>query len=269
MIALVCVAGAGCISDVPGPPGPSGERGGPGPEGPPGPQGLPGAIGDLYVSIADGGTLLVDGGLLVLAGPKGDKGDQGVQGVQGVQGPQGAVGPVGPVGQLPAGVVLPYVGASAPAGWLLCDGAAVSRTTYSALFAVVGTTFGSGNGSTTFNVPDLRGRVPVGAGQGPGLSPRTRGQAYGEEAHFQQVNEVAAHNHLILLQNPGSAPNQGWWNFNWTGAGVYGSNADFTTGQLGGGIQNFMYVAPTPAVGTQVPFNVQQPSLVFTYIIKT
>lgn len=52
--------------------------------------------------------------------------------------------------------------ATAPTGWLLCDGAAVSRTTYAHLFSAIGTAYGAGNGSTTFNVPDLRGRVPVG-----------------------------------------------------------------------------------------------------------
>lgn len=67
---------------------------------------------------------------------------------------------------LPSGVVMSYGGASAPFGWLLCDGAAVSRTTYADLFAAISTTFGVGDGSTTFNVPDLRGRVPLGAGTG-------------------------------------------------------------------------------------------------------
>lgn len=62
----------------------------------------------------------------------------------------------------PVGALMPFAGASAPAGWLLCGGQAVSRTTYSALFAVVGTTYGVGDGSTTFNVPDLRGRVLAG-----------------------------------------------------------------------------------------------------------
>lgn len=55
-----------------------------------------------------------------------------------------------------AGVVLPFAGAVAPNGWLLCQGQAVSRTTYAHLFAVLGTTYGAGDGSTTFNVPDLR-----------------------------------------------------------------------------------------------------------------
>jgi len=62
----------------------------------------------------------------------------------------------------PTGSVTQYAGSSAPTGWLFCDGAAVSRTTYAALFAVIGTTFGVGDGSTTFNLPDLKGRVPVG-----------------------------------------------------------------------------------------------------------
>ena len=61
------------------------------------------------------------------------------------------------------GSILPYGGTSAPTGWQLCYGQAISRTTYSALFAVIGIAFGAGDGSTTFNVPDLRGRAPIGA----------------------------------------------------------------------------------------------------------
>ena len=56
-----------------------------------------------------------------------------------------------------------YAGATAPSGWLLCDGSAVSRTTYANLFAAIGTTYGTGDGSTTFNLPDLKDRVPIGA----------------------------------------------------------------------------------------------------------
>lgn len=63
---------------------------------------------------------------------------------------------------LPIGTVVPYAGASAPAGWLLCYGQNVSRTTYATLFGVLSTTFGSGDGSTTFGLPDLRGRAPFG-----------------------------------------------------------------------------------------------------------
>jgi microcystin-dependent protein len=62
---------------------------------------------------------------------------------------------------LPAGSLVPFGGASAPTGWLLCDGSAVARSVYAQLFTAIGTLYGAGDGSTTFNVPDLRGRVPV------------------------------------------------------------------------------------------------------------
>lgn len=67
------------------------------------------------------------------------------------------------IGELaPAGSVVPFAGTTAPAGWLLCHGQAISRETYSSLFAAIGTTYGAGDGSTTFNLPDLRGRVAAG-----------------------------------------------------------------------------------------------------------
>lgn len=63
---------------------------------------------------------------------------------------------------VPIGSILAYSGSSAPSGWVMCDGAAISRTTYATLFGAIGTSFGVGDGSSTFNVPDLRGRVMVG-----------------------------------------------------------------------------------------------------------
>ena len=68
------------------------------------------------------------------------------------------------VGFCPPGVVLPYAGAVAPEGWLLCDGTAISRTTYGSLFSAISTTYGTGDGSTTFTLPDFRGVYPRGAG---------------------------------------------------------------------------------------------------------
>lgn len=62
----------------------------------------------------------------------------------------------------PVGSIIAYGGLTAPTGWLVCDGSAISRASYAALFAIIGITFGSGNGSTTFNLPDLRGRFPLG-----------------------------------------------------------------------------------------------------------
>lgn len=62
----------------------------------------------------------------------------------------------------PAGIVMPFAGSVAPQGYLLCDGSAVSRDTYATLYDVIGTTYGIGDGSTTFNVPDISGRVVIG-----------------------------------------------------------------------------------------------------------
>lgn len=87
-----------------------------------------------------------------------------------------------------AGVIQMFGGSTPPAGWLLCDGAAVSRTTYATLFAAIGTTWGAGDGSTTFNLPDLRGRAPIGAGTGSGLTARTLGGKLGSE-------NIQAHTH--------------------------------------------------------------------------
>jgi microcystin-dependent protein len=98
-------------------------------------------------------------------------------------------------GSIPAGTIAYFGVSSAPTGWLLCDGSAVSRSTYADLFAEIGETFGAGDGATTFNVPDLRGRAPVGTGTGGGLTARTLAATGGEEDHQLTVAELAAHTH--------------------------------------------------------------------------
>jgi microcystin-dependent protein len=85
----------------------------------------------------------------------------------------------GPVTQSASGGV---VTTNAPSGWLLCNGDIISRSTYSALFSAIGTTYGSGDGSTTFALPDMRGRVPMGVGQGAGLTNRTLASTTGLES---------------------------------------------------------------------------------------
>lgn len=100
-----------------------------------------------------------------------------------------------PGDDVPTGAIYWFGNATPPAGHLVCDGSAVSRTTYSGLFAVIGGTFGVGDGSTTFNLPDLRGRSPVGAGTGSGLTPRSLGVTGGEESHVLTTAELAAHTH--------------------------------------------------------------------------
>jgi microcystin-dependent protein len=84
--------------------------------------------------------------------------------------------------------------ASIPVGSLLCDGTAYARVDFPLLFAAIGTTWGAPTASE-FNVPDLRGRSPVGSGTGPGLSSRFVGQTFGEEQHQLTVAELASHTH--------------------------------------------------------------------------
>jgi microcystin-dependent protein len=112
-----------------------------------------------------------------------------------------------PVGAIPAGSVIPYAGSTAPAGWLLCFGQNVSRTDYGALFAAIGTTYGSGDGSTTFALPDLRGRVIAGVDNmggsaasrltsttitGGGDAP---GEVGGAQTHTLSSAEMPSHTH--------------------------------------------------------------------------
>lgn len=99
----------------------------------------------------------------------------------------------------PSGAILQFAGSSAPANWLLCDGALVSRTTYANLFTAIGTTYGAGDGSTTFKLPDLRGRVPIGAGQGSGLQNRLIAATGGAETHTLTTSELAAHDHNVTV----------------------------------------------------------------------
>ena len=92
----------------------------------------------------------------------------------------------------PAGIIMPFAGTVAPQGYLLCDGSAVDRTTYATLFGVIGTTFGAGDGSTTFNLPDLGGRVPLGVS-----STHLLGSTGGSETVTLTESELPAHVHEV------------------------------------------------------------------------
>lgn len=98
---------------------------------------------------------------------------------------------------LPTSAIIPFGGTSVPSGWLLCDGSAVSRTTYATLFAAIGTTFGAGDGSTTFNLPKIPGRTLIGAGQGTGLTNRALGALVGTETETLSVDQIPSHSHSI------------------------------------------------------------------------
>lgn len=92
----------------------------------------------------------------------------------------------------PPGMIMAFGAANAPTGFLICNGAAVSRTTYASLYAVIGTTWGTGDGSTTFNLPDLRGVFLRGLDSGRGYD-TTNGRAYGS----YQGDAYPSHSHTI------------------------------------------------------------------------
>lgn len=100
------------------------------------------------------------------------------------------------VSNLLIGEIIEYAGESMPGGYLVCDGSAVSRTEYSELFDVIGTLYGSGDGSTTFNLPDLRGRVVTGLNT-TNSNFNILGKTGGEETHTLTVSEIPSHNHTI------------------------------------------------------------------------
>lgn len=94
------------------------------------------------------------------------------------------------------GEIKMFAGTYAPAGWVYCWGQMLNITQYQSLYAIVGVQFG-GDGQTTFGVPDLRGRVPVGAGTGPGLTPRLPGQMGGQEHVTLAETQIPQHTHNV------------------------------------------------------------------------
>ncbi|TXH13743.1 MAG: hypothetical protein E6R03_10750 [Hyphomicrobiaceae bacterium] len=124
------------------------------------------------------------------------------------QDPLGVLATEGDLG-VPVGSILDYSGGSLPEGYLFCDGTAISRSTYSDLFAAIGTVYGPGNGSTTFNLPDYRGRVAAGKDNMGGtaanrlttITGTTLGATGGAETHTLITGEIPTHNHT--LTDPG------------------------------------------------------------------
>lgn len=178
---------------------------------------------------------------------------------------------------MPPGLMAPFAGGSAPAGWLLCFGQTISRTTYAALFAAIGTSYGTGDGTTTFNLPDLRGRVPAGKDDMGGsaasrltnatMTPDgvTLGAVGGEQTHTLTTPEIPAHNHTAtdsghfhnignVLRNVGSSNNQ----FVPGPSNVIIDTPNTSTGFANISVQN---------TGGGGAHNNVQPSIVTTYII--
>lgn len=203
-------------------------------------------------------------------------------------------------GGVPAGVLVPYGGTIAPADWLLCYGQAVNRTTYSTLFAVIATTYGAGDGSTTFNVPDLRGRVIAGqdnmggvsanrlTNQTGGLDGDVLGTSGGSETHTLTSAQIATHTH-------GVSGSTGTESANHTHAG--GGTVQGVVPELGGSIitgfdrrtdgvesgtvpvsgstgiesvaHTHSFSVTSGSAGSGTAHNNVQPTFILNYIIKT
>ena len=98
-----------------------------------------------------------------------------------------------------SGIIQMFAGSTAPNGWLICDGSTVSRRTYGDLFKVIGTTYGAGNSNTTFTLPDMRGRLPIGAGIGTSLTTRTLGANLGAETVTLAETNLPPHTHTATV----------------------------------------------------------------------
>jgi microcystin-dependent protein len=160
---------------------------------------------------------------------------------------------------VPPGVPLPFCGSTIPSGFLLCDGRAVGRTNYAALFNAIGTNYGEGDGSATFNLPDFRGRALIGSGVGGvdavgrSLTARTLGQIGGEEIHQLTIAEMPSHKHYSFGENISNWPQ-----------GTLGPNNN----QGPDSADQDNYLLGTTSAGGDQPHNIMQPFAVVNYIIK-
>ena len=179
---------------------------------------------------------------------------------------------LGGAGAVPVGVVNPFAGATAPSGWLLCFGQDVSRTQYPVLFSTLSTTYGVGDGSTTFNIPDMRGRAVAGKDDMGGTAAsrltatvlsaaNTLGATGGTQTHTLTYAQsgIPAHTHPIT-------------NVKFTGSGVHGHNSQ--AGFLSEAPDNAAGFAGTVQTANSDNGNaasahpITQPTIVLNYIIK-
>ncbi len=160
-----------------------------------------------------------------------------------------------------------FAGNFAPRGWAFCQGQILSIAQNTALFSLLGTTYG-GNGQTTFALPDLRGRAPIGVGQGPGLPAVNLGEVSGSPTHTLIITEMPAHNHTATVQLNGSSATA---NLGTPDNVVFGTNDNISMYTRNTALDltfraNAASVNVGIAGGSQ-PFSIMQPYLGMNYII--
>lgn len=156
-----------------------------------------------------------------------------------------------------------FAGNFAPAGWRICNGDTLSIAEFDTLYALLGTTYG-GDGQTTFKLPDLRSRVPVGQGQGPGLSNRIVGQQFGASEVTLTQGQMPAHTHTMVASSASATAAQA------TGLIPAQNGSDLFYAPLpasGANLQTMSPASVTPAGGNQ-PHNNLMPSMAVNYIIS-
>ncbi|MDP4261964.1 MAG: tail fiber protein [Bacteroidota bacterium] len=163
-----------------------------------------------------------------------------------------------------------FAGNFAPRGWMFCNGQLLSISQYDALYALIGTFYG-GDGQTTFALPDLRSRVAVSTGQGPGMSSYQLGQTGGNESVTILSNQLAQHTHALISLTGAPAASSAPGITDTPGntvvpAQINGSPAAYSTAPSAT-LGNGTITAPTPAVGGSLPVNVLSPVLAMNYII--
>lgn len=167
------------------------------------------------------------------------------------------------------GYVTLFAGNFAPRTWAFCQGQLLSIASNTALFSILGTTYG-GNGQTTFALPDLRSRTVVGQGQGPGLSPYSLGEVGGTQATTLNSTQVGIHNHpmtITVAPHAASSATQGS-----PIGGVYATTSDgsalYHSGDALQGMANSNgTMTSNPNTGGPVPFSNQDPLLGLNYLI--
>lgn len=145
---------------------------------------------------------------------------------------------------LPVGTIIPYAGTTIPSNYMKCEGQELSRIEYDILFSAIGTTYGAGDGTTTFNLPNLKGRVITGIDSND-TDFDTLGEKGGEKTHTLTIQEIPSHSHQFLFdQTPGS---------------------NINVVQVGG---SSAWARDTTSRGGDQPHNIMQPYIALNYIIK-